>query len=199
MSVDGGSTASYGYDNQNRRYKKTVASTITHYVWEGSQAISEYNGATGALLSDYVFSGGRMIAKAATGQYFLSDRLSVRLTTDANGNVTGRQGHLPFGEDFGESGAQEKHHFTGYERDTESGSDYGINRQYSLNSGRFLRPDPVEGSKDNPQSLNRYSYVKNDPVNAVDPLGLEAWQKKPTLRQLRSKTRHKNCHKTAPG
>ena len=173
VSVDGGSTASYAYDNQNRRYKKTAASTITHYIWEGSQAIAEHNGATGVVLSDYIFSGGRMITKVATGQYFLSDRLSLRLTMDVNGNVTGRQAHLPFGEDFGESGAQDKHHFASYERDSENGSDYGINRQYSLNSGRFMRPDPVAGSKDNPQSLNRYSYVQDDPVNAVDPLGLE--------------------------
>src|SRR5205085_6444752 len=33
VSVDGGATASYGYDQQNRRYKTTVASTVTHYIW----------------------------------------------------------------------------------------------------------------------------------------------------------------------
>src|SRR6185295_1656530 len=81
VSVDGGSTASYAYDQQNRRYKKTVGSTVTHYVWEGSQVLSEHNGSTGAVLIDYVYSGSRMIAKVASGstQYFLSDRLSVRL------------------------------------------------------------------------------------------------------------------------
>lgn len=30
----------------------------------------------------------------------------------------------------------------------------------------------MPGDLGNPQSLNRYSYVQNDPVNAVDPLGL---------------------------
>ena len=41
-----------------------------------------------------------MIAKVASGstQYFLSDRLSARLVLDSSGNVSGRQGHLPFGE-----------------------------------------------------------------------------------------------------
>ncbi len=33
VTVDGGSTASYAYDNRNRRYKKTVGSTVTHYIW----------------------------------------------------------------------------------------------------------------------------------------------------------------------
>jgi hypothetical protein len=35
-------------------------------------------------------------------QYLLSDRLSTRLVLDASGNALGRQGHLAFGEDFGE-------------------------------------------------------------------------------------------------
>jgi hypothetical protein len=45
------------------------------------------------------------------------DALSARLLLDTSGNVIGRQSHLPFGEDFAESGIQEKHHFTSYERD----------------------------------------------------------------------------------
>ena len=40
-------------------------------------------------------------------------------------------------------------------------------------NGRFTRPDPYGGSYDlgTPQSLNRYSYVENDPVSFVDPDG----------------------------
>lgn len=85
--------------------------------------------------------------------------------------------HLPFGEDFAESGTQEKHHFTSYERDNESGSDYSVNRQKALDVGRFMRVDPYGGSYDagNPQSINRYAYVENDPVNKIDPLGLIAY------------------------
>jgi RHS repeat-associated protein len=94
--------------------------------------------------------------------------------TDNSGNVLGRQAHLPFGEDFGESGTQEKHHFTSYERDVESGSDYAVNRQYSQSTGRFIRVDPFSGSSQtgDAQSLNRYSYVQNDPISGFDPLGL---------------------------
>ena len=177
MSVDGGSTASYAYDQQNRRYKKTVSSTATHYVWESSQVLAEHNGTTGAVLIDYVYSGSRMIATVASGstQYFLSDRLSVRLSLDSSGTVTGRQGHLPFGEDFGETGTQEKHHFTSYESDSESGSDYAINREYSYAVGRFMRPDPLKssGRRCGPQSWSRYTYVNNRVIDRVDPLGLQ--------------------------
>src|SRR5213083_1409233 len=81
VSVDGGATASYAYDIQNRRYKKTVGSSVTHYVWQGSQVLAEHNGSTGAVLTDYIYSRGRMIAKVSGGttQYFLTDRLSARL------------------------------------------------------------------------------------------------------------------------
>jgi RHS repeat-associated protein len=176
VSVDGGSTASYAYDHQNRRYKKTIGSTVTHYVWQGSQVLAEHNGSTGAVLIDYVYSGGRMIAKveSASTKYFLSDRLSVRLSLDTSGNVIGRQGHLPFGEDFAESGTQEKHHFTSYERDGESGTDYAVNRQYSATIGRFNRPDPADASvrSNRPQTWNRYTYVNNMVPDRVDPTGL---------------------------
>jgi RHS repeat-associated protein len=176
-SIDGGATASSSYDQQNRRYKKTVGSSVTHYLWQGSQILAEHNGSTGAVLIDYVYSGSRMIAKVASGttQYLLSDRLSERLVLDTNGNVLGRQAHLPFGEDFGESGSQEKHHFTKYERDTDSGTDYALNRQFAQGVGRFMRVDYEAGSTANPQNLSRYSYSGDDPVNRVDPLGLE-WE-----------------------
>src|SRR5258705_1154213 len=48
-------------------------------------------------------------------------------------------------------------------------------RRYTGKWHRFDQPDPYDGSYDmtDPQSFNRYSYVQNDPVNSVDPTGLE--------------------------
>jgi len=173
VSVDGGATASSAYDNQNRRYKNAIGSTVTHYVWKGSHVLAEHNGSTGAVLIDYVYSGSRMIAKVASGsiQYFLSDRLSVRLSLDSGGNVLGRQSHLPFGEDFGESGTQEKHHLASYERDSESGTDYAVNRQHVAGVGRFMTVDPEAGRLAAPQRLNRYAYARNNPTFYSDPDG----------------------------
>jgi len=108
---------------------------------------------------------------AGSTQYFLSDRLSARMTLDSSGTVLGRQAHLPFGEDFAGSGTQEKHHFTQYERDSEAGTDYAVNRQYATSVGRFMRVDPVAPAVTLTQVLNRYSYTGNDPVNAFDPDG----------------------------
>ncbi|MBI3652470.1 MAG: hypothetical protein HY231_15730 [Acidobacteria bacterium] len=143
-SVDGGSAGQYSYDHRNWRVKKVVGSASTHYVWEGAQVIAEHNGSTGAVQVEYVYAGSRLVAKETGGsrQYVLSDRLSVRMILDASGNMIGRQGHLPFGEDFAESGSQHKHHFTSYERDAESGLDYAVNRFYASSIGRFLQADP---------------------------------------------------------
>jgi len=173
VSVDGGATAQYSYDHRNRRYKKAIGATVTHYIWEGSRVLGEYDGATGALQVNYWYAGGRLFKKTGIAtQLFLSDRLSVRLALSEIGVVAGRQGHLPFGEDFAESGTQEKHHFTGYERDTETGTDYATNRQLAPNVGRFMRVDLAPGSTGDPQGLNRYAYVQSDPINAADPSGL---------------------------
>ena len=62
--------------------------------------------------------------------------------------------------------------FTGLERDAESGLDHTLYRKFTSNLARWLSPDPVAGDALNPQSLNRYSYVLNNPTNFTDPLGL---------------------------
>jgi RHS repeat-associated protein len=78
----------------------------------------------------------------------------------------------------GKTGNRSRHHFTGKERDTESGNDYFGARYYASSMGRFMSPDwsakvePVPYAKlDNPQSLNLYEYVLNNPLHGVDPDG----------------------------
>jgi RHS repeat-associated protein len=68
--------------------------------------------------------------------------------------------------------------FTGKERDTESGLDYFGARYYASSMGRFMSPDwaakaePVPYAKlDNPQSLNLYAYMRNNPLGGVDQDG----------------------------
>jgi RHS repeat-associated protein len=173
-NVDAGATATNVYDSNNWRLKKVSGGTTTHYIWAGAEVIAEYNGATGALNSEYVYGGSRMIARDQGGvlRYYYQDRLSTRLIADASGAVVGTQDTLPFGEDGGFTGETEKHRFTSYERDTESNTDYAVNRQQQFADGKFMQPDPIAGSMSNPQSFNRYAYATNDPINSVDPLGL---------------------------
>jgi RHS repeat-associated protein len=69
-------------------------------------------------------------------------------------------------------------HFTGKERDTESGNDYFGARYYASSMGRFMSPDwsgatvPVPyANLSDPQTLNLYEYVRNNPLSGLDPDG----------------------------
>ncbi|HEX5425160.1 MAG TPA: RHS repeat-associated core domain-containing protein, partial [Candidatus Acidoferrales bacterium] len=64
--------------------------------------------------------------------------------------------------------------FAGMEQDSATGLYRTIFRQYAANNGRWLSPDPYRGSYDptNPQTMNRYAYVGNMPMNHIDPMGL---------------------------
>jgi len=159
VSVSGLSSESYGYDAMNHRVKKVVGGVVTHYIWEGK------------VIAEYERGGG---ATPATGtRYYHQDRLSTRVITDGAGAVVGTTDHLPFGEEIGFTDESEKHKFTTYERD--GALDYAVNRHYDPRQGRFNQADPLRmgaASLADPQSLNLYNYVGNDPVNFVDPSGL---------------------------
>jgi RHS repeat-associated protein len=60
----------------------------------------------------------------------------------------------------------------GYDHDPETGLEHSWFRYYNPKLGRFMTADPLSGDVADPQSLNLFSYVENDPVNWVDPLGL---------------------------
>jgi RHS repeat-associated protein len=68
--------------------------------------------------------------------------------------------------------------FTGHERDDDGSAngaaalDYMHARYYTATLGRFLSVDRMSGHSGKPQSWNRYTYVENNPVNAVDLMGL---------------------------
>ena len=67
-------------------------------------------------------------------------------------------------------------HFTGKERDTESGLDNFGARYYGSNMGRFMSPDPsglLAANPADPQSWNMYAYARNNPLINIDPTGLD--------------------------
>ena len=63
--------------------------------------------------------------------------------------------------------------FSGKERDTESGNDYFEARYYASTMGRFLSPDLLGGHIEDPQTLNRYVYARNNPLLYTDTTGLD--------------------------
>jgi RHS repeat-associated protein len=165
---------------------------FTLIVGSNGEQLDEMN-ATGAVFSN-VFANGQLLATyqfpTANWTFALNDWLGTKRVV---ANADGTQGEtctgLPFGDglnctDTGDpspqhfTGDPSPQHFTGKERDIESNNDYFGARYYSNNTGRFLSPDwsatlaAVPYAKlGNPQTLNLYSYVGNNPLSAVDPDG----------------------------
>ena len=61
------------------------------------------------------------------------------------------------------------HKFTGQRLDASTGLYFYHARYYDASLGRFISPDPFVQDPGDPQTLNRYAYVRNNPVNLVDP------------------------------
>ncbi|MGO9776931.1 MAG: RHS repeat-associated core domain-containing protein, partial [Terracidiphilus sp.] len=159
----------------------------------GGDQVTELNGA-GQWQHSNVFSAARLTAtydyNGGHGglHYELADPLGTkRVQANISGVVEMSWASLPYGDALTPipptnppptSDDATEHHFTAKERDTESGNDYFEARYYSSAMGRFMSPDwsakaePVPYAKlDNPQSLNLYAYMMNNPLAGVDADG----------------------------
>jgi RHS repeat-associated protein len=130
-------------------------------------------------------------AYATDVRWLVTDQLATpRMIFDKTGALatTSRHDYLPFGEElFASTGLRTtsqgytaagsnpvdkaRQKFTLQERDNETGLDYMHARYFASAQGRFSSADSVAGSIGNPQSLNRYAYVNNNPLNFTDPTG----------------------------
>jgi RHS repeat-associated protein len=167
----------YVYGANGDRVRKNVSGGWTEYTYFGGQPIAEKN--SSGTWTDYIFAGGQRIAMAAsndqsnpsaTTNYYTSDQIgSARLITNGAGGVLSTYIFYPFGQ-----GVQpdENHYlFSGKERDSESGLDNFGARYLTSTMGRFMSPDSFGGHYTDPQTLNLYAYVKNNPLRFTDPTG----------------------------
>ena len=113
----------------------------------------------------------------STLYYILKDHLgSASVVTDASGTILGEQRYYPFGETRLTTGTiYTDKLFTGQREMAGLGIYHYQARFYSPKTGRFLSADTIVPNYANPQSLNRYSYVYNAPLNYVDPSGHDPW------------------------
>jgi RHS repeat-associated protein len=117
------------------------------------------------------------------------DQLSCVSQPDTGGNISPYIASLT---------APTEHHFTGKERDSESGNDYFEARYYSSAMGRFISPDwtakvePVPYAKlDDPQTLNLYAYVGNNPMTRDDDDGHDSIGPQEAMAQFQQSTDQK--------
>lgn len=172
----GSQVANYVYDADGNRVRKNVGSGWTEYIYFGSNIIAEK---APSGWTDYIFAGGKRIAQVSSSgtQYYWGDHLgTTKMTLDASGNSQCYAIYTPFGSEV--SGCPTHYKFNAKERDFEDGLDYFGARYYSSNMGRWMSPDwaakPTAvpyANFGNPQSLNLYNYVQNNPVTVGDPDG----------------------------
>lgn len=175
----------YLYDaGGNRISKRGSNGSSTEYINFNGLELAERNG--DGSWSDYIFANGQRIARSDTAMaptnpqssttFYHFGRLgSTEALTDGNGALLMSSQYMPFGQEIPAGTSTNHYKFTGKERDAESGLDYFGARYYSSNMGRFSSPDPsglLYADISNPQSLNLYTYVLNNPLSNTDPTGL---------------------------
>ena len=99
---------------------------------------------------------------------------SSRLVSTPNRTVSSTTAYSPFGETYAQSGSSDAS-FTGENQDTVAGLYDFLFREYNPSYARWVSPDPaglLAADLADPQSFNRYTYVRNRPLLFIDPLGL---------------------------
>jgi RHS repeat-associated protein len=187
----------YIYDGNGERVEKCVAATPTTacptsgssgtLYWKGigSDPLTETD-LGGTVQNTYVFFNGKRIARIdSTGaaHYYFSDHLGTHaVVVNATASACEQDiDYYPYGGvqyDYCTTPVAQNYKFNGKERDIESGLDNFGARFNASNLGRFMTPDWAAKPTDvpyanfgNPQSLNLYAYVENNPTTLGDPDG----------------------------
>ena len=160
------------------------------YLYEGSEVELEFSIKSDGTLSKrslFYYSMGKKLCvnefdpdgPGSLEKFFHQDILGNNiLLTDTSGDYLEKTLFGPFGDIISERRrgksiqSPNRYNFTGKERDSESDLDYFGARYLDYNNGRWMKPDLISVRVYNPQTLNKYLYCINNPVNYIDYLGL---------------------------
>lgn len=168
--TQGANVTEFVYDASNRRVAEKLNGTvIKRWLWCGTELCEERD-AAGATVTRRFFTQGQQIN--GVNYYFTKDHLgSVREMIASNGTtVSARYDYDPYGRTTLVSGTDISDiGFTGHYLHKGSGLQFAVYRAYDPNLGRWLSRDPIEEQG----GLNLYGYVNGNPINLIDPLGLD--------------------------
>lgn len=168
--------SSYRYNGVGQRVDQTVSSVVTEYLLDGQPGLWQVLAATtGSDVTRFVHGprGLHLQQQPNTDWVFpLHDGLnSLRSLVDESLDPLHIQNFAPYGSPFGAQGnAQSVFGFTGEPTDQNDLVQLRA-RYYNPVIGVFPSLDLLEGSIPEGRSLNRYGYVRGNPVNLIDPTG----------------------------
>ncbi len=167
-------TWSYAYDGDGLRRSRTAPSgEVTSFTWDPTAGVPALlTETTGADTTAWVYGpgGSPLIQHGPDGTvtYLHHDQLgSVRVLTDAAGDVVGTYTYDPYGNVASHTGADTPLGYAGQYTDDETGFQYLRARFYDPTTGQFLTRDPIEAI-----TREAYGYTYGNPLNATDPSGL---------------------------
>ena len=126
--------------------------------------------------TSYYFANDEIVARKnpdSSKVFYHNDYLtSTNVLTEGSGSgsLVEETTYYPYG-DIRSGGTKSKYLYTGQEKDTDTGLNYYGARYYNSHIRRFTQPDLTLPDPYDPQQLNRYAYVRNNPLKYVDPSG----------------------------
>ena len=169
-------SASYQYNAQGYRVQKTVNGSTTNYLYETDKVVLETNGSNEQKAVQVYGSAllYRSVAGSKTESYYYlyNAHGDVTALIDANGNLAATYDYDAFGNMISETGSADNYiKYAGYQKDDENGLYYLNARYYDSVIARFITEDTYTGQKNDPLSLNLYTYCANNPIMYTDPSG----------------------------
>jgi RHS repeat-associated protein len=174
--------SAHGASSTNAQFVVTATQTITNDDYrvtaDGNlSAVGEVPAVTyvGQPVTKYYYLGSTRVAmrKGGAVYYLHGDHLgSTSLTTDATGAIVAQSRYLPYGQERWTDGpAQTDFTFTGQRNDLYTHLIEMDARWYDPYLNRWISADSIVPQASNPQNLNRYSYVLDNPLRHIDPSG----------------------------
>jgi len=190
VHVKGATTTTYTYDHTGSRISYTFGTITTLYP-------HRHLNISPTATTTHIFAGDTLVATienqgtTTTTHHHHTDHLGSASVSTTDDSITSEitdyypYGAQRFNESYG-SDFTEQRKFTGHEYDEETNLTYANARYYNQNMARWISVDPLfldigtdlqkynkklEQVLSNPQELNAYSYVMNNPLKYVDPNG----------------------------
>jgi RHS repeat-associated protein len=183
VSLPAGSQVNFKYDPMGRRIQRSSSSGTLNYIYDGENVLEEVD-AAGNLVARYTQGFGMdeplAMLRSGTTSYYEADGLgSITSLSNSSGALVSTNSYDSFGNLISSSGSvTNPYRYAGRELDSQIGLYYNRARYYDPAVGRFVSEDPLGLSG----GANFYAYVRNNPTNLTDPLGLRPGDKYPSRR-----------------